>query len=133
MKTLPLMCLAFIVMIALMVIFLRPPIESGQSVAILAPLAFVGFASLLAGVVYAQLKLAPRKVGGDISELPRPGRFVVGMLISLVQIDLCAMLGTFIVRSETRSLVMAIAAIAAIMMGVLPHVLRYVNVVKKLS
>ncbi|MCH8979465.1 MAG: hypothetical protein IH945_09540 [Armatimonadetes bacterium] len=130
-KTFPILCLAFIVMIALMVIFVRPPIESGQSALILAPVVVVGFASLLSGVVYARIKLAPRKVGGDVNELPPPARFMFKMLNSLFQIEFCALLGEFVVQDPTLSLVMPIAAIAAIALGVLPHVLHYVKVANR--
>lgn len=128
-KTLPIICVSFMALIVLLVVIIKPQIEFREEAQGFDYMTLVGFASLLAGLMYAQFKLRPINDGSRIEDLP-PVKFQTDTLISLALIELCALLGIFMVRDQVMSTAMPVAALVAIALFVLPHVLQYTKAVK---
>ncbi|MCH7903387.1 MAG: hypothetical protein IH944_02340 [Armatimonadetes bacterium] len=128
-NTLPILCIAFIVIIVILTVVFQQKREFRSDVQDFEILTVVGFTGLLAGLGFAQSKLRPRSDSNWIEDVS-PAKFQQDMIISLALIELCALLGIFVVQNQTMSTVMPVAAIVAMSLFVLPLVLQYTKVVK---
>ncbi len=85
----------------------------------------IGTLSLIVGLVVAQVWLGPVAVAGSSSALPSFYDYHQKMLIALALMEFCALVGVFMSGDVTTSYLMAGGSIAAIVLGVYPHVERY--------
>lgn len=128
-NALPILCIAFIALIVILTVVFQQKREFNSDAQDFEILTVVGFVSLLAGLGFAQSKLRPRSDGSWIEDVP-PGKFQQDMIISLALVELCALLGIFVVQNQTMSTVMPVAAIVAMSLFILPLVLQYAKAVK---
>ena len=126
---LPILCVGFIALVVLLTVVIQQKREFSGDAQSLEILTAAGFASLLAGLGFAQFKLRLKSDGSPIKDVS-PGRFQQDMLISLALIELCALLGIFAVQNQTMAAVMPVAAIVSMSLFVLPLVLQYTKAVK---
>ena len=128
-NALPILCIAFIALIVILTVVFQQKREFNSDAQDFEVLTVVGFVGLLAGLGFAQSKLRPRGDSNWIEDVP-PAKFQQDMIISLALIELCALLGIFVVQNQTMSTVMPVAAIVAMSLFVLPLVLQYAKAVK---
>jgi hypothetical protein len=127
-RVLPMIIGAFVVQNVLLCLLILPAqLERGPR-ELPQPFLAISLGAAIAGVVYANLKLRPRQIASSREELPAPSKFQTDMLIALALLELCALLGIFLVAHAVWSYVLVGASLAGMVGAVWPPTMHYCRV-----
>lgn len=122
---------AFIALPILEAVTVLPGLLTRPNSSLFIPFSVVSLASAVAGCVFASLKLNPTQIDSSKAELPPSDKYQVDMLISLAMLELCAILGIFLVTHPILSYVLVGITILGMLLFVLAPTIQYCRVLKE--